>query len=178
MPNTFAMPPEVFVEALYGAFLGRTADPEGLAAWAEVIRSTGDPTRALRGILDSAEYAPRSASISNCATEAKKALSGLSRRLRVVDVGAQLWGVHPYDGLLQLCSAEIVGFDPLEEKLRERAETEALPDLTLLPFALGDGGTHSFYINNEDATSSLFPLNQHHNACFSHLHTLHTVPYG
>jgi FkbM family methyltransferase len=104
-------------------------------------------------------------------------LAGLNRRIRIVDVGAQSLGAgtHPYDGLLQVCSPEIIGFDPLQERLQERAETEASPGLTLLPYAVGDGSTQTLYINNFDATSSLFPLNESLNRYFHDLHWLETV---
>lgn len=106
----------------------------------------------------------------------KRALSSTDV-LRIVDVGAQSLGIgsHPYQPLLTICEADVIGFDPLEEKLRERAETEGSAGLTLLPYAVGDGNTHTLYINNEDATSSLFPLNEFHNKCFNHLKDLCTV---
>jgi hypothetical protein len=34
---------------------------------------------------------------------------------------------------------------------------------------------HTLHVNNDDATSSLFPLNVEHNADLEHLHTLRTV---
>ena len=177
--QAFAMPAEEFVGALYRICLGRPADPAGMAVWAELIRSTGDPTRVLLGILESHEYAARPVPgvLPDCAREASRALSGLNRRVRVVDVGAQSLGAgsHPYDALLNFCNPEVIGFDPLSERLRERAETEAALDLTLLPYAIGDGKAHTLYVNNDDATSSLFPLNKCHNARFNHLNELRTV---
>lgn len=175
----FAMSPEEFVAALYRACLGRPAEPSGLANWVEIIRSTGDLTQVLKGILDSPEYAARFASSSSSegAAEAIRALSNIHRQLRIVDVGAQSLGIgsHPYEGLLNICNPEIIGFDPLPDRLRERAETEKTDTLTLLPYAVGDGGTYTLYINNDDATSSLFPLNESHNACFNHLNGLRTL---
>jgi FkbM family methyltransferase len=47
--------------------------------------------------------------------------------------------------------------------------------LTLVPFAVGDGRAHTLYVNNDDATSSIFPLNETHNVCFNHLSELRTV---
>jgi FkbM family methyltransferase len=174
------MRPEDFVEALYRICFGRSADPSGLTHWAEVMRSTGDPTFVLKGILDSPEYVAGSSSASirvSSACEFNPDLSYIDRSLRIVDVGAQSLGIgsHPYAPLLKLPGVEIIGFDPLADRLRERAENEPSPGLTLLPYALGDGRTHTLYINNDDGTSSLFPLNQSHNACFNHLDTLHTV---
>lgn len=175
----FRMAPEDFVENLYRTCLGRPVDPSGLMTWTELIRSTGDPTLVLKGILESAEYMARAAagSLPDCSAELERALALLDRRLRVVDVGAQSLGIgsHPYQPLLEFCEVEIIGFDPLEERLRERADAESAPGLKLLPYALGDGGTHTLYINNEDSTSSLFPVNEFHNARFHYLNKLHTV---
>jgi FkbM family methyltransferase len=173
------MPPVEFVEALYQTCLGRAADPSGLAHHVEALLSSGDPTLILRGILDSREYAARRETVAamDCSPEISQALAFLDRRLRVVDVGAQSLGPgsHPYDPLSKVCDLDIIGFDPLSERLRERAEAEASPGLTLLPYAIGDGEYHTLYVNDDDATSSLFPLNVAHNARFVHLSELHTV---
>jgi FkbM family methyltransferase len=167
---------EEILIALYGAFLGRAPDPAGLAHWASVIGSSGDPTRALRGILDSEEYKKRTAR-PNCTREIQEALSGIQRPLRIVDIGARSLGAgtHPYDRLLQFCESEIVGFDPLEARLKERAAAESNSRLTLLPFAIGDGEKHTFYVANEDASSSIFPLDLEHNSFFNHISGLRTV---
>ncbi|MBV8457353.1 MAG: DUF4214 domain-containing protein [Acetobacteraceae bacterium] len=55
------MDEQEFVETLYRLCLGRAPDPAGLTEWTGVMRSTRDPTRVLRGIMGSAEYASRSA---------------------------------------------------------------------------------------------------------------------
>jgi len=69
----------------------------------------------------------------------------------------------------------VIGFEPLEERLTERASVENGTSLTLLPYAVGDGRPHTFYINNEDATSSLYPLNEAFCSAFEGLRTLKTV---
>lgn len=174
-----SMTPAEFVGTLFRICLGRTPDPEGLVTWTEVIRSTRDPTLVLKGILGSAEYQAVSQSNStDCSAEVQRALSEISRRPRVVDVGAQSLGAgtHPYDPLLAATAVDVIGFDPLEERLRERSETETPAGrLTLLPYAIGDGGTYTLHINNEDSTSSLFPLNEPFTAMFNHLSGLRTV---
>jgi FkbM family methyltransferase len=172
MASAFAMTPEDFVEALYRVCLGRSAEPEGLAHWTELVRSTGDPTLVLKGMLDSPEYRARTSR-----HEISVEVPSLNRPLRIVDVGAQALATesHVYAPLLNLIRTEIIGFEPLPNRLRQRAEVERGAALTLLPYALGDGGTHTLYVNNDDATSSLFPLNQPHNSCFNHLSALHTV---
>ena len=174
-----AMTAEEYISSLYRLCLGRDPEAAGLAPWLKLIRRTGDPTCVLAGILASAEYKARiaSAAPNDCSLEARKALGVLGRRPRVVDVGAQSLGAgtHPYSPLAALSPLDIVGFDPLVDRLSQRAETEEAEGLTLLPYAVGDGGTHTLHINNFDATSSLFPLNEPHNASFNHLCDLRTV---
>jgi FkbM family methyltransferase len=173
------MSSEEYVEALYRICLGRPADRAGLTAWTEVIRETSDPTRAFRGIIEGAEYAARAARwpTADCTIEVERAFAVVNRRLRIVDVGAQSLGAgsHPYDPLHGACELEIIGFDPLVERLRERAAREDPTGLRLVPFAVGDGRAHTLYVNNDDATSSIFPLNETHNVCFNHLSELRTV---
>ena len=174
------MTPREYIDTLYRVCLGRAADPAGIAAWTAVMASGGDATAVLAGILASEEYRdrPAAADEADCARLAALVLRALGRRPRVVDVGAQSLGdgSHPYSPLARTTPIDIVGFDPLADRLAERAERETADgSLALLPFALGDGGEHTLYVNNDDATSSLFPLNVTHNAEFNHLATLHTV---
>ncbi len=176
-----ALTPEEFVSALYRCCLGREPDPDGLAAWSDQISLHGDPTAVLAGILASTEYRLKSATDSDararCIAIASDAHRALRRPLRIVDVGAQLLGhgSNPYDPLASYPPLEIIGFDPLDERLAERAEAEGKQGITLLPYAIGDGDRHTLYINNDDATSSLYPLNAVMNASFNHLRELHTV---
>ena len=173
-----AMTTEAFVAALYRVCLGRAVDPAGLAAWTDVIRSTGDPSRVLQGIIDSPEYAARAALAAvGCAAEIRRARDAVDRPLRVVDVGGQLPGAgsHPYDLLRGVCQHEIIGFDPRGKTPLKHVAAEGAERLILLPYAVGDGGTHTLYVNSDDATSSLFPLNDAHNAPFNHLSELRTV---
>jgi FkbM family methyltransferase len=60
-PAPPAMSEQEFVDTLYRLCLGRPPDPAGLEDWSEVMRSTRDPTRVLRGIMESPEYALRGA---------------------------------------------------------------------------------------------------------------------
>lgn len=173
--------PEEFVAALYRCCLDREPDPDGLASWSDQISRHGDPTAVLAGIMASDEFRIRSTMNSGiearCAAVANDARRALGRPLRVVDVGAQLLGPgsNPYDPLASYPPLEIIGFDPLEERLVERAEAEGQEGITLLPYAIGDGESHTLYINNDDATSSLYPLNSTYNASFNHLCELRTV---
>jgi FkbM family methyltransferase len=176
-----ALTPEEFVTAIYRCCLGREPDLDGLANWSSQINLHGDPTAVLAGIMASEEYLLRSATDrgieARCAAIAKDARSALRRPLRIVDVGAQLLGLgsNAYEPLVSYPPLDIIGFDPLEERLAERAEAEGKQGINLLPYAIGDGERHTLYVNNDDATSSLYPLNAAFNASFNHLRELHTV---
>lgn len=176
--GTFAMSPEEVVQALYKNLLGRDADPGGLEGWSNLIRQHNDPSFALKWILDSDEYKARQpAAAPSFDALAAQALARLDRRPRIVDVGAQTLGPgsHAYDALMRFCPTDVIGFDPLEERLDEREAAEGGENVTLLPYALGDGGTHTLHINNADATSSLYPLDLDHNRPFPLLSPLETV---
>jgi FkbM family methyltransferase len=101
----------------------------------------------------------------------------LARPPRIVDVGAQLLASegHVYDPLKKFAPIAVIGFDPLEERIQERTSAESGQNVTLLPYAIGDGAEHTLHINNDDATSSLFPLNVAYNEPFEHLTWLRTV---
>jgi FkbM family methyltransferase len=169
-----AMTPEAFVAALYRVCLGR--EPEPGVGWPDLLREHGDPTAILAAILASDEFRIRNTppTAQSSATIAAEARRALDRPVRIVDIGAQLLGPHPYEPLQPYPPLEIIGFDPLAHRLAERASAEGTDGITLLPYAIGDGRTHTLYVNSIDATSSLFPLNTAHNAPFE-LRTLHTV---
>jgi FkbM family methyltransferase len=177
----FAMSAEEVVRALYKNLLGRDVDPAGLEGWSSLIRQHNDPSFALKWIMDSDEYKQRQPPEPSEIDElAALAFARLGRKPRIVDVGAQTLGPgsHAYDALMRFCPTEVVGFDPLQERLEERAAAEGGEDVTLLPYALGDGDTHTLHVNNADATSSLYPLDQDHNRPFpllSQLKTVHTI---
>ena len=95
-----------------------------------------------------------------------------------MDVGAQSLAAenHIYQPLADAgLPCDIVGFEPLAHRLRERAEREGGTRLNLLPYAIGDGKTHTLKINNDDGTSSLYPLNPEGAQDFADLRDLHTV---
>lgn len=179
-----AMDVEQYVAALYRLALGREPEPEGLRAWGPIFAE--DPTAVLAGILASDEYRVRSASLPSandenvpddeCKFAVARALGG--RRLTIVDVGAQMLAgeEHVYQ---PLCASDIpyqvIGFEPLEDQLQKREATEGGGSLILLPYAIGDGERHVLHVNNDDATSSLFPLNEPLCAQFESLHHLRTV---
>ena len=165
------------MDILYSLVLGRPADAAGRAHWINVLGLSGDATAVLAGLMASDEARGRNdGSRHACDELGQRALQLLGRPPRVVDVGAQdlVDEQHVYAGLGGRLGEDVIGFDPLEDRLRQRQQTGA-GSMDLLPYALGDGREHLLHINNDDATSSLFPLNDRHNASFNHLSTLRTV---
>jgi FkbM family methyltransferase len=157
---------EECVRLLYRYLLGREADPDGLKGWVALADKEGNINSVLQGIVQSAEFVARAATprprqlneatISFCREE-------LGRELVLVDAGAQQVAreEHVYAPLLRLgIDYRIIGFEPLQDRLNERLRSANDPRLTLFPNFVGDGSEGTFYINNIDATSSLFPLNQ------------------
>ncbi len=173
--------PESFVRALYLACLGREPEPEGMAGWLAHLHAPDGALRVALDILASPEarghLGAAPAPVQADPALVRQALLRLGRRPRIVDIGAQMLAseAHVYDALAQLTPLDIIGFDPLERRIAERRAAEAQDGLTLLPYAIADGGRHVLHINNDDATSSLFPLNLAHNAAFNHLQTLRTL---
>ncbi|WP_137129513.1 FkbM family methyltransferase [Rhizobium sp. FY34] len=172
-PRPLPFSPEELTRILYTHFLGRAPEADAMRSWPKLIRENGDASFAIKMLMNSEEFMlrhPREAL-------AMRAHDILQRKPRIVDVGAQTLGPgsHVYDALLQFCPTEITGFDPLQERLREREATESGHQMTLHGFALGDGNTHTLYVNNMDATSSLYPLNDEGNRFFPLLADLQTV---
>lgn len=173
------MTPEAFVTALYTHVLGRAPDPAGLAAQSAHLRATGDHAALLAALLESDEYRARFGIVGLDNDTLARSLDLLGGRpIVIVDVGAQMLATeaHVYD---PLCRDDIphriVGFEPLADKVAARTAQQGADNLTLLPYAVGDGAVHRLHVNNDDATSSLFPLNQPLCTAFEHLHVLETV---
>ncbi|MCX7900099.1 MAG: FkbM family methyltransferase [Methylocystis sp.] len=95
------------------------------------------------------------------------------RLFTIVDIGAQnLAGEqHVYS---PLCVPEvkhrIIGFEPLEHRASERSADES--GAIIYPVAIGDGSEQTLYINNDDATSSIYQLDEEFCSAFEHLNTL------
>lgn len=88
-------------------------------------------------------------------------LSGILNRqrpTRVVDVGANPVNENPYGHLLETDLIEIFAFEPQPEAF---ARLEAAPkkNMTVLPHAIGDGGTAELKVLNAGPMSSLLAPN-------------------
>lgn len=172
-PSPLSLSPEELTRILYTHLLGRAPEAAAMRHLPQLIREKGDVSFAIKDFIESEEFKLRHPQEAL----AMRAHGVLQRKPRIIDVGAQTLGPgsHVYDALLQFCPVEITGFDPLKERLREREEAESGQHMTLKPFALGDGNVHTLHVNNEDATSSLYPLNEEGNRHFPLLAPLHTV---
>ncbi len=175
-----ALDPETYVSQLYRLALKREPDAAGLAHWVAELAGGGDPTAVLAGILGSEEF--RLAQGVPAWTPPPALLDGLAEVLgdepfTIVDVGAQMLGEpHIYEPLLRAgIRHRVIGFEPLQDRITERVAAEGGGTLQMLPYAVGDGARHRLHVNNDDATSSLFPLNRALTQHFNHLNTLRTV---
>jgi len=158
------------LRGLYLSLLGREPDAPGLAHWLRTWQQGGDLGVIAASLLASDEYrALATASqrfvgadylTQQAAREAAPLL--VDAPLVIVDVGAQDLEneEHVYAGLRRLgVPHRIVGFEPLEHRRQER-QLNAGCELSLLPTFIGDGGIHTFHVNDPDATSSLLPFNR------------------
>jgi FkbM family methyltransferase len=155
------------VTALYRGFLGRDPEPDGLQSWMQQIERGAFDTSLLEKFLRSPEHAAKVAAEADtdglCRGLASFLTShGFRGPLTIVDVGAQMQKTkdHAYARLLDLVPCRIVGFEPLDERRREREQAEGDGNLSMRPDFIGDGRRHVFHINEPDVTSSLLPLNE------------------
>lgn len=79
------------------------------------------------------------------------------RLIDVVDVGANPHGGYspPYKTLLAKRLCRVIGFEPQAEALRNLDKAKG-PNETYLPYALGDGETHTLHVCVADGMTSLF----------------------
>jgi FkbM family methyltransferase len=172
-----------YLDALYKFVLKRTPDPEGLVYWSREIEAGRTQAEVFEAFIASDEYQQlrlKEAHLEDARRTIVEALraSRYGHPLYIVDVGAQSLAAedHIYQPMVDAgLPCDIVGFEPLAHRLRERAEKEGGSRLTLLPYAIGDGKTHTLKINNDDGTSSLYPLNPGAAQDFADLGDLHTV---
>lgn len=183
MPDTSATH-HAIVRSLYRGFLGREPDPAGRAYWSARLAEGAGAQELVAALMDSEEY--RLGHGTEGSLDAlKRRIAGeaaglLARPLTVVDIGAQELETeeHIYAPLTrQGLPYRIVGFEPQQEKIAASRLRNPDSRVTLHPTFIGDGGTHTFHINSDDATSSLLPFNRELTSQLrdlDHLHTLRT----
>ena len=155
------------VTVLYRGMLGREPDRDGLAHWSALIEGGADMTTLYHAILASDEYRSRQQRLKDVAGIKRKtaawAQANLHRPLRIVDVGAQKLEDEDdiYSGIAAYAIPHtLIGFEPLQHRIDEARSSAGMAGHTFLPYFIGDGGSHTFHINQPDATSSLLPFNQ------------------
>lgn len=149
---------------LYRGILGREPDPEGLAHHCNRL-AHGESLDAIAVSMhaspEAEQYRRKQASLRNINERCDVIIDQLREKLVILDVGAQTLEdeSHVYAPLIEMGVVEkIIGFEPLADKANFRNTTESLADIR--PVALGTGREETLYINNYDATSSLFPINE------------------
>lgn len=161
-----------YITILYRHILGREPDAPGLDAYSKAASEEEDLRGIIDALLDSEEYAnKRSREVSAGVLD----LPSIGRPLVIVDVGAQKLASedHIYTDLQRAVDCRVIGFEPLDHRRAEAMVTD--PTLMLHPNFIGDGSPQTFYVNNDDATSSLLPLNTRLTSTLEHLNTLCTV---
>ncbi|RAI33223.1 FkbM family methyltransferase [Rhodoplanes serenus] len=165
------MSDEAFVIAMYKGLLGREPDKVGLASHLASIREGSSYRDVVRAFIESQEYSEIHTKPPSFDFAAR-----LSRPLCIVDVGAQELAneEHVYAPLLQSrLRTRCIGFEPLADRLEERRASSG--EIELFPYCIGDGSPATLYVNNDDATSSLLPLNSSFVKDYNHLRQLRTV---
>jgi FkbM family methyltransferase len=79
-------------------------------------------------------------------------------RIKIVDVGAAIYGELPYALLLQAVPCDVVGFEPVTEEC-EKLNRNSKDGHRFLPYCVGDGSKRTFHECNVKLTSSLFEPN-------------------
>jgi FkbM family methyltransferase len=84
-------------------------------------------------------------------------LGNLTPCVRIIDVGALWLGetCQVYRPLLRSGNASVVGFEPFADECESLNQRFAKQNHLYLPYAIGDGTKHLFYICNFPMTSSL-----------------------
>jgi len=176
------------IRGLYLGLLGREPDQNGLSHWLKVLLESQDLDYIVNCFVNSDEYKSNIGCIVRDETtliaQAMSVMGEISgfldeRSILIVDIGAQNLEneEHIYSSLASSkLPNRIIGFEPLEERCQERMQKASNKNsLSLFPTFIGDGNQHIFYVNDPDATSSLFPLNQEIINQFVDLEGLRTI---
>ena len=182
-PSAQSVRAQIIVRGLYRSLLGREPDPAGLQHWSAIIVQDGSVGKVSDALVNSDEFQRK----MDRDTKGHRTTAALAAQIlpllnadpiSIVDVGAQELESeeHVYAAIAHFgLPHHIIGFEPLEEKIRERQRQNPEQPITLLPTFIGDGASHTFHINNPDATSSLLPLNHAFTQLMVDLSQLHTV---
>ncbi|PWK57355.1 FkbM family methyltransferase [Aminobacter sp. AP02] len=161
-----------YVRVLFRTMLGREPDPEALGFFSDVLGDERDVRRLVDEIVASEEFANRHVPFK----AASDLRPDISRTINIVDVGAQKLAAedHVYMPLIAAgFRCRCIGFEPLSHHGTNLSSGDIA--MSVYPNFIGDGSRQTFHINNDDATSSLLPLNLAFNSNFNHLETLRTT---
>jgi FkbM family methyltransferase len=187
-PNYDIAQKSQIIRGLYLGLLGREPDSHGLSHWLKVLLESKDLDYIIDCFVNSDEYKSNSSRIvmdedtviSQAINVAEETVYFLDERpILIVDIGAQNLEneEHIYSDLASSkLPNRIIGFEPLEARCQERLNKSSNKNsLSLFPLFIGDGSQHTFYVNDPDTTSSLFPLNQELISQFVDLDGLKTI---
>lgn len=167
------------VRILYKGILGREPDRDGLLHHCDLLEK-GATMESVAASIDASseaqQYRRRSAWRDRMRSAASRVSDRLEDLLVILDIGAQEleFESHCYQRLIdQNLVQTIIGFDPIEEKARDRNAKEPIADIR--PIALGTGKEETLYVNNYDATSSLYPINDEIMGATEDLYRYYTV---
>ena len=163
-----------YVEVIYRGVLGRDPDPTGLQHYVSRL-AAGVPVQVLiDDLLGSDEYRDK----PTHPPKLDLPLGAIDRPITIVDIGAQKLAEeeHIYAPLLREgVPWRCVGFEPLEDKRRERSELESDPRLQMVDAFIGDGRSHFFNELTDSGSSSLLELNAEFCSHFDHISGLRLV---
>jgi FkbM family methyltransferase len=76
--------------------------------------------------------------------------------IRVLDVGAMMWGTEPYEKLRAAGAAKVIGFEAQPAECAKLNEAHGPAGHTYLPYVIGDGSVRTFYLTRHPPSSSLY----------------------
>ena len=168
-----------FVEQIYRGLLGRNPDIIGLNHWKNLLCETGDIEMIFQSFLDSDENKKVSPIFSSKLSDKFIALllEDLGDGMNILDIGSIKLDYEPYiwNKLGQYLNLNVIGFDPqLESGVEIIEPVNEFKKVEILTYgiALGDGLPQTIYINNDQATSSMYQIID--DLPYNHLSTIKT----
>jgi FkbM family methyltransferase len=76
--------------------------------------------------------------------------------IRILDIGAMIWGTEPYEKLRAAGLARVIGFEPQPAECAKLNETHGPSGHTYLPYVVGDGSARTFYLTRHPPSSSVY----------------------
>lgn len=166
---------EELVRLLYRGLLNREPDAVGLDHFCKVLAEGADVRQIFTDITSGEEYKHKTRLFED---DPLHIGTKVHRPIKIVDVGAQKLASedHIYASLTRNAwDWRCIGFEPQEDRLNERLQDEANPNLTMLNAFIGDGSDALFHLVNSSGSSSLLELNEGFNAAFDDIADMRVV---